>query len=164
LTSSLRLKTCGQEKEAALHALDKGSAESWEQPVSIALVAVFALGDFPGAFTEGFWRGALDEVAIPLVTLAGIAWYWKNRYSRSLMPAAIIAAAIAFKVVAVFIEDKDDVGDDFGAAIVYGLSLIIWTVIYYRTRTSASADAALPARSTPEKQPAVVRVKLAWHS
>jgi hypothetical protein len=107
--------------------------------------------------SEGLWRGALDEVAIPLVALAGIAWYWRSRYSRSLMPAAIIAAAIAFKAVAVFIEDKDDVGDDFGAAIVYGLSLITWAVISYRTRTSASAEAGLPAHSTPEKQPAVVR-------
>lgn len=123
----------------------------------IALVAVFALGDLPGAFTEGFPRGGLDEVAIPLVALAGIAWYWKNRYSRSLMPAAIIAAAIAFKVVAVFIEDKDDQGDDFGAAIVYGLTLISWAVIYYRTRISASAETVLPGHSTQEKQPAAAR-------
>lgn len=123
----------------------------------IALVAVFALGDFPGAFTEGFPRGGLDEVVIPVVALGGVAWYWKNRYSRSLVPAAIIGAAIAFKVLAVFIEDKDDVGDDFGAAIVYGLALITWAVIYYRTRIPAAAEAALHGHSAPEKQPAGVR-------
>lgn len=66
------------------------------------------------------------------MALAGIVWYWRNRYNRSLMPAAIIAAAIAFKILAVVIEDKDDQGDDFGAAIVYGLTLITWAVIYYR--------------------------------
>ena len=123
----------------------------------IALVAVFALGDLPGAFTEGFPRGGLDEVAIPLVAVGGIAWFWKNRYSRSLVPAAIVAAAIALKVLAVFIEDKDDVGDDFGAAIVYGLALITWAVIYYRTRIAASAQAALEGHPTPEKQAAAAR-------
>lgn len=123
----------------------------------IALVAVFALGDFPGAFTEGFPRGGLDEVAIPLVAVAGIAWYWRNRYSRSLVPAAIIVGAIAFKILAVFIEDKDDQGDDFGAAIVYGLSLITWLVIYYRTRIEASVQATLQGHPAPEKQPAGVR-------
>lgn len=123
----------------------------------IALVAVFALGDFPGAFTEGFPRGGLDEVAIPLVAVAGIAWYWRNRYSRSLVPAAIIAGAIAFKILAVFIEDKDDQGDDFGAAIVYGLSLITWLVIYYRTRIEASVKGTLQGHPAPEKQPAGVR-------
>lgn len=109
----------------------------------IALVAVFALGDFPGAFTEGFPRGGLDEVAIPLVALAGIAWYWRNRYQRSLMPLAFLAGAIAFKVLAVFIEDKDDQGDDFGAAIVYGLTMITWGVIYYRTKLAASTQHVL---------------------
>jgi hypothetical protein len=123
----------------------------------IALVAVLALGDFPGAFAEGFPRGGLDEVAIPLVAVAGIAWYWRNRYSRSLVPAAIIAGAIAFKVLAVFIEDKDDQGDDFGAAIVYGLTLITWSIIYYRTKVAASAQAALQGHATPEKQPVAVR-------
>lgn len=123
----------------------------------IGLVAVFALGDFPGAFTEGFPRGGLDEVAIPVVALAGIVWYWRKRYSRSLVPAAVIAAAIAFKILAVFIEDKDDQGDDFGAAIVYGLSLITWLVIYYRTRSAASVQSALQGHPTAEKQHAGVR-------
>ena len=124
----------------------------------IALVAVFALGDLPGAFTEGFPRGGLDEVAIPIVALAGIAWYRSNRYQRSRIPAAIIAAAIAFKILAVVIEDKDDQGDDFGAAIVYGLALISWAVIYYRTKLAASAQPALQGtHSTAEKQPAAVR-------
>lgn len=123
----------------------------------IALVAVFALGDLPGAFTEGFPRGGLDEVAIPLVALAGIAWYWRNRYERSLVPAMIIGAAIAFKVVAIFIEDKDDAGDDFGAAIVYGLTLISWAVIYFRTKQAASSASSESARATVDKQPAAVR-------
>lgn len=124
----------------------------------IALVAVFALGDFPGAFTEGFPRGGLDEVAIPLVAIGGIAWYWRNRYTRSLMPAAIIAAAIAFKILAVFIEDRDDQGDDFGAAIVHGLALISWAVIYYRTKLPASTEPALQDRpATAETRPATVQ-------
>lgn len=124
----------------------------------IALVAVFALGDFPGAFTEGFPRGGLDEVAIPLVAMGGIAWYWRNRYNRSLMPAAIIGVAIAFKILAVFIEDKDDQGDDFGAAIVYGLALISWAVIYYRTKLAASSQVAVQERpATPEQRPAPVQ-------
>lgn len=124
----------------------------------IALVAVFALGDFPGAFAEGFPRGGLDEVGIPVVALAGIVWYWRNRYNRSLIPAAVIVAAIAFKILAVFIEDKDDQGDDFGAAIVYGLALITWAVIYYRTKLAAVSQPVLPASHTSsEKQPAAVR-------
>lgn len=123
----------------------------------IALVAVLAFGDFPGAFTEGFPRGGLDEVAIPVVALAGIVWYWRNRYNRSLLPAAILVAAIAFKILAVVIEDKDDQGDDFGAAIVYGLTLVTWAVIYYRTKVAASVQTVLQGHATSEKQTAAVR-------
>lgn len=121
----------------------------------IALVTLLALGDFGGAFTEGFPRGGLDEVAIPVVALAGIAWYWRNRYTRSLVPAAIIAGALAFKILAVLIEDKDDQGDDFGAAIVYILSLITWLVIYYRTRFAG--ERATRGQPALEEQPAAAR-------
>ena len=123
----------------------------------IALVGILALSDFPGAFAEGFPRGGLDEVAIPVVAIAGIAWYWRNRYSRSLVPAAIVIAALVLKVIAVLIEDQDDQGDDFGAGIVYAVTLITWAVIYFRTKMAPAGDAGLPGRPAPDKQPAGVR-------
>lgn len=112
----------------------------------IGLLAVLALGDLPGAFTEGFPRGGLDEVTITVIAAGGVAWYWRNRYRPSLIPLAFIAGAIAFKVVAVVIEDKDDQGDDFGAAIVFVLATITWLVIYYRTKLAASHQPALQGR------------------
>lgn len=93
-----------------------------------------------------------------VVALAGVVWYWRNRYNRSLIPAATIAGAIVFKILAVVIEDKDDQGDDFGAATVYGLSLITWAVIYFRTKLAASTQSVLQSpQPAVEKQPAAVR-------
>lgn len=105
----------------------------------IALVAVIAAGSIPEIPGEGFPRGALDEIVMVLLGALGIAWYWRRRYTRSLVPAMVVGGVVVMKIVALLIEDADDRGDDIGIGIVMVLTLITWSVIYLRSRTAATA-------------------------
>ena len=123
---------------------------------AIALVAALALGGASEIFFEGTARGALDEVAILLIAAGGVLWYRSNRYHQSLIPAAILGGPFIFKVIAILIEDADDKGDDYGAVATLLIALIIWTVIYFRSRSAAEplADRNRPAL---EESPTAVR-------
>lgn len=123
---------------------------------AVALVAAIALGGASEIFFEGNVRGGLDEVAILLVAAGGVLWYRRNRYHQSLIPAAILGGPFIFKVIAILIEDADDKGDDYGAVATLLIALIIWAVIYYRSR-SAAEPLADRNRPTLEESPTAVR-------
>ena len=104
---------------------------------AVGLVAAIALGGASEIFFEGTVRGGLDEIAILLIAAGGVLWYRSNRYHQSLIPAAIMGGPFIFKVIAILIEDADDKGDDYGAVATLLIALIIWAVIYYRSRSAA---------------------------
>jgi hypothetical protein len=92
--------------------------------------------------TEGGVKGSIDEAVIGLIGLGAIAWYWRSRHKRSLIPLLFLGADLVMKVLALIIEDPDDRGDDFGIGILFVLLAVTWSVIYYRTKPAASSPSA----------------------
>jgi hypothetical protein len=103
----------------------------------IGFIAVAGVAGIPLIQVEGGVKGGFDEAGILLVGLAAAAWYWRSRYSRSLVPLAFLSADMVLKIVALVIEDPDDRGDDVGTMITFILLVVAWSVVYLRTRPAA---------------------------
>jgi uncharacterized membrane protein (UPF0136 family) len=100
----------------------------------IGFIGVIGLTGIPEGVGEGGIKGGFDEAGLLLAGLVGTAWYVRNRYARSLVPLAFVGADMLMKVAALVIEDPDDRGDDIGALITLTVLVVIWSVVYLRTR------------------------------
>jgi hypothetical protein len=104
----------------------------------MGMLGIIGLDELTAITVEGGVKGALDEGVIGVVGLGAIAWYWRNRYKRSLLPLLFLAADLVMKLVALAIEDPDDRGDDFGVGILFLLLAVGWSIIYLRTRATSA--------------------------
>src|SRR3981081_4298475 len=77
----------------------------------MGMLAIIGIDELTAVGVEGGIKGAIDESVIAVVGLGALAWYWRNRYRRRLLPLPFIAADLVFKVMALLIEDPDDRGD-----------------------------------------------------
>ncbi len=100
----------------------------------VGFIGVLAIVGIPEMVGEGGVRGGLDEAMVALVGLGAAAWYWRRRYARSLLPLAFVGADLLLKVVALVIEDPDDRGDDVGALMMLVVLVVIWTIVFVRSR------------------------------
>jgi hypothetical protein len=100
----------------------------------IGFIGVVGLTGIPEGVGEGGIKGGFDEAGLLFAGLVAVAWYLRNRYARSLVPLAFVGADILMKVAALAIEDPDDRGDDVGALITLTVLVVIWSVVYRRTR------------------------------
>ena len=105
----------------------------------IVIVGAIALGGAPEIPGEGIPRGALDEALIIVIAAAGLVWYLRRSYTRSIVPGLILVGVLLMKVLALAIEDADDKGDDIGIGIVMVITIVIWAVIYFRSKSAAPA-------------------------
>ena len=110
----------------------------------VAVLAAIAIANLPEFPHEGKLNGWLDEAAIALIAVAAVVWYQRNSRRRSLIPILALAGALGFKILALFIEDKDDIGDDIGQASLFIALLVIAGVILYRTRSVADRPETTP--------------------
>ncbi|MDQ6692315.1 MAG: hypothetical protein M3Z13_06065 [Candidatus Dormibacteraeota bacterium] len=115
----------------------------------MAFLAVLAVSMLPELPREGKLNGWLDEVLILLIAAGGVAWYQRNRYSRSIIPLVLILAATLMKVVAIVFEDADDKGDDFGVGSALIVLLVTHAVIYFRTGRALTDEAPTVAEQGP---------------
>ncbi len=98
--------------------------------VSIMGLSGFAFA--PEIFLENDWMDKLDDISIFVLAVVAIIWYLSgnNKFMRSKMPVILVGLALLAKIGALIIEfkDKDAVGDDFGALILFVLatSLVIF--------------------------------------
>lgn len=115
----------------------------------IGFIGVVGLTGIPEGVGEGGVKGAFDEVGLLLAGLAAVAWYSRNRYSRSLVPLAFVGVDVLMKVAALIIEDPDDRGDDVGTLITLIVLLVTWSVVYLRTRTAVTSAAVVGQRDRP---------------
>lgn len=98
-----------------------------------SIVALSGFAFFPEIFAEDEWWHKLDEDFLLLLGIGAIIWYLrgKNRLKRTFIPAGFVIISLIVKIVTVmYLEkgDKADLGDDYGAVILFALSsiLIIW--------------------------------------
>ena len=89
-------------------------------------------------------RAVLIGPALLVVGLAGIAWYLtgKHKFSRSAVPLALVGAGLLIEIVDLAIEfgDKEDIGDDIGALILFVLAVILVAWQYFNGRRAPEAS------------------------
>ena len=104
--------------------------------VGTAIIAISGLAFFPEFFTEDEPTHKFDEGVLLLLAIGAIAWYLtgKNKFSRTVVPILFTAAALVMKLIAFFLLEKGDaadLGDEFGAIILFVITLafLIWQYV-----------------------------------
>ena len=119
--------------------------EAINRTTNLVATSVVALAGFafaPEMFIEDEPTHRMDEGLLLLLAIGAIIWYKRgeNRYKRSLVPVYLTAGALLIKVMAVVIEhaDKEDIGDDMGALVLFILAtaLVVW--LYRKSAPSKS--------------------------
>jgi hypothetical protein len=105
-----------------------------------AIAGLAGLAFAPEILLEDQLIFKLDDLAVLLIGLRAIFWYrqGRNRFTKSMLPFYLILADLAWKIFAVIAEfsDKEDVGDDFGALVLFVLA----SILVYRLITSKQAE------------------------
>lgn len=111
--------------------------EAWNRgnnllATGIAVLAGFSF--FPEIFLEDEWQFKLDDLIILILGLFALWWYKtkNNRYTHSVVPVLIVVAGLVAKILAIILEfkDKEDVGDDFGALILFSIATVVVIYLY----------------------------------
>ncbi len=118
------------------------------------LVAISGLAFFPEFFTEDEPAHKLDEGVLLLLAVGSVAWYLtgKNRFSRTIVPVLFTAAALVMKLIAFFLLERGDavdLGDEFGAILLFGMTLAFLVWQYVGTRRIARGAEKETAEALP---------------
>jgi peptidoglycan/LPS O-acetylase OafA/YrhL len=115
------------------------ASQSLNRTVNLLAVTVVGLSAFaflPETIIENDLADKVDDSLLFLLGIGAIAWYlWHdNRYSRTIIPIALVVVAVLIKLYAVSVEfdDPESVGDDFGGIILFVLATAL--VIYEYAR------------------------------
>jgi len=110
--------------------------------LATSVVALAGFAFFPEFFIESEAANRLDEGLLLLLAIGAIFWYRRgqNRFKRSVAPIWFVGGGLAIKILAVILEhtDKEDLGDDMGALVLFILAtvLVVWL---YRQSTKLLA-------------------------
>ncbi len=84
----------------------------------------------------------VDEVLLAVLALMAFVWYLigRNKYSRTVMPIVFAVLALAIKVLGLFLEfsDPQDRGDEFGALVLFVVTIIVLVWQYIASRRLAA--------------------------
>lgn len=115
--------------------------EAWNRGNNLVATALVALAGFafaPEMFVEDEPSHRMDEGLLFVLGLVAIGWYLKgkNKFMRSVVPVVFVWLSLAIKVMAFVIEmkDKEDVGDEMGALILFLLASLLVTFLYIKGR------------------------------
>jgi hypothetical protein len=119
----------------------------------IAICGLSFFSDLPAEINQP--SHIVDEVLLAFLALVAFIWYLsgRNKYSRTVLPIVFAVLALAIKVLGLFLElsDPEDRGDEFGALVLFWVTIIVlvWQYLASRRladsvqRTEQAADAAL---------------------
>ena len=106
--------------------------------VATAIVALAGFAFSPESVLEPEIPFKIDEILLFWLGIGAIGWYlWgKNKWKHSIVPVLFVWGGLAIKIMAIVIElkDKEDVGDDFGALILFILATALVTFLYLRAK------------------------------
>ena len=108
--------------------------ESVNRTVNLVGTTIVGLSGFaflPEVFFENDVPDKIDDGVLFVLALVAIWWYKRahNRFERSIAPVVFVGLALLTKIGAIAVEfgDAASVGDDFGALILFVLSLgLVW--------------------------------------
>lgn len=107
---------------------------------SVAIAALSGIAFLPETFIESEGPYKLDDALLFILGIIAVVWYKRaeNRFKRSLVPTIILSLALLTKIMAIAIEhtDKNDVGDDFGALILFISATIFSLWLYNKSKVS----------------------------
>ncbi len=116
----------------------------WNRSTNLVAASIVALAGFafaPEMIFETEIPYKIDDGLIFLLGIFAIFWYRRgvNRFSHSVMPVVLLWLCLLVKIGAVFIEfaDPEDIGDDFGALVLFLLAAIFVTWLYNRKAPAA---------------------------
>ncbi len=113
--------------------------------LAIGIVGLAGFAFMPEIFLEKDWDDKIDDAMLLVIGLVGIIWYFtkNNRVSRSVLPTALVVAALAVKIMGVIIEhnDPDSLGDDIGGLILFLLATAFIIYQYKKTKKLLSENA-----------------------
>lgn len=111
---------------------------------SIGIVALAGFAFAPELFLETEPPFKIDEGLMIVYAIVGIVWYLtgRNRFMRSAMPVILVVLSLLTKIMAIVIEHKqaDDVGDDFGALVLFVLATISVIRLYIKSKNINEAQ------------------------
>lgn len=104
--------------------------------VGTAIVAITGFAFSQEFFFEDEVTHKIDEGVLFLIALGALAWYFigNNKFSRTMVPLLLTAAALIMKLLAAFIletGDSADLGDDFSALLLFVIAFgfLLWQYI-----------------------------------
>lgn len=107
--------------------------------VGTAIVAITGFAFSQEFFFEDEVTHKIDEGVLFLIALGALAWYFigNNKFSRTMVPLLLTAAALIMKLLAAFIletGDSADLGDDFSALLLFVIAFgfLLWQYIRLR--------------------------------
>ncbi len=117
--------------------------------IGTAIIAISGLAFFPEFFIEDELAHKLDEGILFLLAISSIVWYLfsNNKFSRTIVPILFTTAALVMKLIAFFLlerGDAADLGDEFGAIILFVITLgfLIWQYISITRMAQTVEEAA----------------------
>lgn len=120
-----------------------------------AIIAISGLAFFPEFFTEDELTHRLDEGVLFLLAISSIVWYLlgKNKFSRTIVPILFTTAALVMKLIAFFLLEKGDaadLGDEFGAIILFVITLgfLVWQYVSIKRIAQTAEEAAEPVHAS----------------
>lgn len=123
--------------------------------VGTAIIAISGLAFFPEFFTEDELTHRLDEGVLFLLAISSIVWYLlgKNKFSRTIVPILFTTAALVMKLIAFFLLEKGDaadLGDEFGAIILFVITLgfLVWQYVSIKRLAQTTEEAAEPVHAS----------------
>jgi hypothetical protein len=121
--------------------------EAFQRGNNLLATAIVALSGFaflPEFFFEDETLHKLDEALLFVLGIIAIVWYLtgRHRFTHSLLPVLLVVAALAVKLVGFLLElgDVQDIGDDYGALILFLLASVTVIWLYFRGATAEKAN------------------------
>ncbi|HEX4206064.1 MAG TPA: hypothetical protein VHZ51_18080 [Ktedonobacteraceae bacterium] len=106
----------------------------------IAISGLSFFSDLPAEIAQP--SHIVDEVLLAVLALIAFVWYLigRNKYSRTVMPMVFAVLALAIKVLGLFLEfgDPEDRGDEFGALVLFVVTIIVLVWQYIASRRLAT--------------------------
>jgi hypothetical protein len=106
--------------------------------LGVSIVALAGFAFLPEVIIENDFPDKIDDGLLFVIGLTAIGWYLtgKNKFKRSVMPVVFVFLSLATKILAVIIEhdDKEAIGDDFGALILFILAAILVSYLYIKSK------------------------------
>ena len=128
--------------------------------LGVGIVAISGLAFFSDLPAEIDQRShVVDEVLLALLAIVAVVWYLsgRNKYSRTVIPVVFAVLCLAIKVLGLALESGNpaDRGDEFGALVLFVVTIIVlvWQYLASRRLAALTQETAQAQEAARAHQP-----------